>query len=687
MQSSSYIKGEWVSAQGGQTVCNPVTGEPVQQISSEGVDFAGSLAYARETVAPRLRALTFHQRALQLKELAKTLMAEKERFYTLSTATGATRTDSWVDIDGGIGTLFTYASKGRREMPNATFALDGNPEPMSRHGTFIGQHIHTPLEGAAIQINAFNFPCWGMLEKFGASYLAGVPAIVKPAPQTAFVTEDIVRVIVDSELLEPGALQLISGSPGDLLDHVTCQDVVTFTGSAETGRKLKQHPAIVDNATRFTMEADSLNMLVLGPDAGPDTPEFKLAVKEVMREMTVKAGQKCTAIRRVIVPRTQQEAFINALSEKLDKVVVGNPETEGVTMGALVSHDQLAEVRRRIADLKFAGARIVYGDPDHCEVTGADAETGAFIAPVLLASDKPFENPELHSIEAFGPVATVMPYGDTDEAIALARLGGGSLVGSLVTYDHDFARAVVMGCAPYHGRLLVLDRDCSKESTGHGSPMPMLVHGGPGRAGGGEELGGMRAVFHYMQRSALQGSPNMLTQILDHWLPGSERRTTDTHPFQKHFDELEIGDAILTEAREITLDDIEHFAHFTGDTFYAHMDEKAARDNPFFDGRVAHGYYIISLAAGLFVEPNPGPVLANYGVDNLRFMAPSYPGDAVKVALTCKSKTKRENTDYGEVRWDATVTNQNDEVVAQYDVLTMVATTAWTPEKEQSGAA
>jgi oxepin-CoA hydrolase/3-oxo-5,6-dehydrosuberyl-CoA semialdehyde dehydrogenase len=602
-------------------------------------------------------------------------------------ATGATRTDCWVDVDGGIGALFTYASKGRRELPNACFALDGNPEPMSRHGSFIGHHIQVPLEGAAIHINAFNFPCWGLLEKFAANYLAGLPAIVKPATQTAFVTEDLVRAIVDSGVIETGALQLISGGVGDLLDHVTCQDVVTFTGSAATGRKLKQHPAIIANATRFSMEADSLNMLVLGPDAGPDSEEFKLAIKETLREIIAKAGQKCTAIRRVIVPRAHQQAFIDTLSEKLTKVVVGHPETEGVTMGALASRDQVAEVRQRIADLQAAGARIVHGDPAHCQVSGADAETGAFIGPVLLATDAPFADPELHTIEAFGPVATVMPYDNTNEAIELARLGGGSLVGSVVTHDQDFARALVMGCAPYHGRLLVLDRDCAKESTGHGSPLPMLVHGGPGRAGGGEELGGMRAVFHYMQRTALQGSPDMLSGVMDHWLPGSERHATQTHPFQKHFDELEIGDAVLSESRKITLDDIEHFADFTGDTFYAHMNEEAARANPFFDGRVAHGYYIVSLAAGLFVESNPGPVLANYGIDDLRFMTPSYPGDELKVALTCKAKTKRENTEYGEVRWDATVTNQNDEVVAQYDVLTLVATTAWRPEEDVTTAA
>lgn len=686
MQSSSYVQGEWVTSKGGQTISNAVTGEPVARISSEGIDFSGMLDYARKTVSPRLRAYTFHQRALHLKELAQTLMADKERFYELSTATGATRTDSWVDIDGGIGTLFTYASKGRRELPNATFALDGQPEPMSRHGSFIGQHIHTPLEGVAIHINAFNFPCWGMLEKFAANYLAGMPAIVKPASQTAFLTEAIVRSIVDSGLIEPGSLQLISGSPSDLLDHVTCQDVVTFTGSAATGQKLKQHPAIIANATRFTMEADSLNMLVLGPDATPEEPEFKLAVKETMREMTVKAGQKCTAIRRIIVPRSQYQVFIDTLSEKLDKVVVGHPEAEGVTMGALSSRDQVDEVRSRIQDLQDAGAHIVYGTPDHCEVTGADDKTGAFISPVLLACEDSLNHPDLHTIEAFGPVATVVPYDSTDEAITLARMGGGSLVGSIVSHNNDFVQKMIMGCAPFHGRLLVLDRDCAKESTGHGSPMPMLVHGGPGRAGGGEELGGMRAVFHYMQRSAVQGSPTMLSQALNHWLPGSERRQTETHPFQKHFDELEIGDTVLTESRTITLEDIEHFAHFSGDMFYAHMDEEAARANPFFDGRVAHGYYIVSLAAGLFVEPNPGPVLANYGLDNLRFMTPTYPGDVLKVALTCKQKVKRENVEYGEVRWDATVTNQDDEVVAQYDVLTMVATTAWAPEDDESAA-
>lgn len=680
MQSKSYVQGRWVEGHGGKTVLNAITGEPVAQVSSDGVDFAGMLRYAREQVGPKLRALTFHQRAAQLKNLGKVLMEQKERFYALSAATGATRTDSWVDIDGGIGTLFTYASKGKRELPNSTFVLDGGAEAMSRKGTFIGQHICTPLEGVAIHINAFNFPCWGMLEKFGANYLAGLPAIVKPATQTAYVTEDIVRAIVESGCIQEGALQLISGSVGDLLDHVTCQDVVTFTGSGATGLKLKQHPAIVRNATRFSMEADSLNFLALGPDAGPDTPEFALAVKEVVREMTVKAGQKCTAIRRAIVPRTLQQAFTDALAKELDKVVVGNPVTEGVTMGALASRDQVAEVRERVAELQTAGATIAYGDPNRCNVKGADADTGAFFAPLVLASSDPFANVRLHAIEAFGPVSTVIPYDSTDEAVALAHLGNGSLVGSVVTHDRAFARDMALGCAPFHGRLLVLDRDCAKESTGHGAPLPMLVHGGPGRAGGGEELGGVRSVFHYLQRTALQGSPDMLAAIVNYWLPGAERHTSDRHPFRKNFDELEIGDTLVTQSRTVTLDDIEHFAHFTGDTFYAHMDEAAAKANPFFGGRVAHGYYIVSIAAGLFVDPAPGPVLANYGIDSLRFLTPARPGDALKVTLTCKQKSKRESAEYGEVRWDTTVTNQEDKVVAQYDVLTLVATAAWKPK-------
>ncbi len=685
MKIQSYAKGEWIAGGHGKTVQNAVTGEPVAQVSSDGVDFAGMLDYGRRA-GGALRELTFHQRALHLKAMAQFLMERKEEFYALSTATGATRTDSWVDIDGGIGTLFSYASKGRRELPNATFHIDGAAEPLSRHGSFIGQHIHTPLEGVAIHINAFNFPCWGMLEKLAATYLAGMPSIVKPATQTAYLTELIARRMIESGILAEGALQLICGGVGDLLDHVNCQDVVTFTGSAETGRKLRQHPAIVNNAVRFTMEADSLNFAALGPDAAPDTPEFDLCVKEVAREMTVKAGQKCTAIRRVLAPAEYMDAFVDALGARLDKVTIGHPDSEGVKMGALSSLGQREEVRARIQDLA-AGARYVYGDPENCTVVDADAEQGAFFGPVLMRCDAPLDHPELHGIEAFGPVATVMPYRSTDEAVTLARMGGGSLVGSVMTYDRDFARDMALGCAPFHGRLLFLDRDCGKESTGHGSPVPGLVHGGPGRAGGGEELGGMRAVFHYMQRSALQGSPSMLGQIIERWLPGAPRVESDVHPFRKHFDELEPGDTILTRAREITLDDIEHFAEFTGDTFYAHMDEEAAKANPFFEGRVAHGYYIVSVAAGLFVEPNPGPVLANYGVDNLRFMAPAYPGDSLKVALSCKEKSKRENTEYGEVRWDATVTNQDEAVVAQYDVLTMVATTAWQPESQDTAAA
>lgn len=634
------------------------------------------LDHGRRVGGPALRRLTFHQRALLLKALAQHLTERKEEFYVLSSATGATRTDSWVDIDGGIGTLFAYSGKGRRELPNATFHIDGAPERLSRGGHFIGQHVCTPLEGVAVHINAFNFPCWNMLEKVSSALLAGMPCVVKPASQTAYLTELVFRRMIESDILPPGALQLICGGVGDLMDHLTGQDVVTFTGSAATGQRLRSHPAVVANAVRFSMEADSLNCAVLGPDATPDTPEFDAYVREVVREMTVKAGQKCTAIRRALVPSSLVEPVIAALRERLArKVVVGDPAVEGVTMGALASLDQRREVRERIAELESSAERV-HGDPQHVEAVGADAEMGAFMSPVLLYCDKPRECEAVHRVEAFGPVATVMPYESTEDAILLARRGEGSLVGSVFTHDADFARAWVMGSAPLHGRILILNRDCARESTGHGSPLPALVHGGPGRAGGGEELGGVRSVFHFMQRTALQGSPDMLMALTGQWMTGAARREADGHPFRKHFEALEPGDCVLTDSRTVTLADIEHFARFTGDTFYAHMDEAAAQANPFFGGRVAHGYLIVSFAAGLFVEPSPGPVLANYGVDNLRFMAQVKPGDSLKVALTCKQKTARENAGYGEVRWDCTVTNQDDQVVAQYDVLTLVAKAA-----------
>jgi oxepin-CoA hydrolase/3-oxo-5,6-dehydrosuberyl-CoA semialdehyde dehydrogenase len=672
MRLESFAAGRWVPGSGRPVVlAHAVTGEPVAEVDATGLDVAAMLHHARTVGGPALRRLTFHQRALMLKALAGYLMERKEEFYELSKATGATRTDAWIDVEGGIGTLFAYASKGRRELPNATFHPDGAPEILSRGGSFVGQHIRVPLEGAAVHINAFNFPAWGMLEKIAPTLLAGMPAIVKPASQTAYVAEAMVRRIVESGILPEGALQLICGAVGDLFEHLTGQDVVTFTGSAQTGRGLRAHPKVIEDSVRFTMEADSLNFSLLGPDAVPGSPEFDLFVKEVLREMTVKAGQKCTAIRRAFVPHAQLAAVADALSSCLARTVVGDPADERVRMGPLASLTQREEVCARVAELAEV-ATIVAGSPDRVEVVGADPGRGAFIAPILLRCDDPHGSPPVHECEAFGPVATLMPYDGAEDAIALAKRAEGSLVGSLFTADPVFAREVVLGTAAHQGRLLTVDRDCAKESTGHGSPLPALVHGGPGRAGGGEELGGIRAVMHYMQRTALQGSPAMLTAVTGTWLPGAERRASAVHPFRKHFEELEIGDSVLTGGRTVTLEDIEHFAHFTGDTFYAHMDEAAARANPFFDGRVAHGYFVVSLAAGLFVDPDPGPVLANYGVDSLRFLTPVYPGDALRVALTCKQKTARETENYGEVRWDCTVTNQEGRVCAQYDVLTLV---------------
>ena len=674
----SYLAGRWVRGAGkGATLLNAATGAPVARIDSSGVDFAAALAYGRETVGPKLRRLSFHERAAMLKALGQKLMELKEEFYALSLATGATRADGWIDIEGGIGTLLSYASKARRELPNTRVLTDGEVEPLSKDNSFSAQHILTPLEGVAIHINAFNFPVWGMLEKVAPTLIAGVPTIVKPASQTAYLTELVVRRIVESGILPEGAIQLIAGSVGDLLDYVTGQDVVTFTGSAWTGRKLRGHPAVVENSVRFTMEADSLNAAILGPDAGPGTPEFDLFVKEVAREMTVKAGQKCTAIRRAIAPRAFADALVTALGERLAKVPVGDPAQESVRMGPLASLDQRQEVRDRIRELA-AEAEIVAGDPDRVAIVSGDAERGAFLNPVLLYSAAPLRANAIHDVEAFGPVATVMAYDDLGEAIALARRGKGSLVASLFTDDKAVAEETVLGLAPFHGRVLIGNRLSAKSSTGHGSPLPALVHGGPGRAGGGEEMGGMRGVKHYLQRTAVQGTPRLLAAVTGRWLEGADTQADGVHPFRKPLAELRIGDQLVTATREVTLDDIEHFANFTGDIFYAHMDEAAAKANPFFDGRVAHGYLIVSFAAGLFVDPAPGPVLANYGVDNLRFLTPVYPGDVLGVRLTCKEINPRSGAEHGEVRWDCRVTKQDGALVAQYDVLTMVAKT-WPP--------
>lgn len=674
-QLESYIGGQWVRG-AGQAVplLDASTGQPVALIDASGIDFAESLAHGRSKGGPALRKMSFHERALMLKALGQKLMEGKDEFYALSTATGATRTDSWIDIEGGIGTLLSYASKGRRELPNSRVLVDGEVEQLSRDGTFSAQHVMSPLEGVAIHINAFNFPCWGMLEKLAPTILAGMPAIIKPASQTAYLTELMVRRIVETGILPEGTLQLISGSVGDLLDHVDCQDVVTFTGSATTGRKLRTHPVIVENSVRFTMEADSLNAAILGTDAVAGTDEFDLFVKEVAREMTAKAGQKCTAIRRVIAPRGSVEALIKALSERLAKVALGNPADEAVKMGPLASLAQRDEVRARIADLR-ADAETVAGDPDRPSIISGDATAGAFLNPVLLYCDRPGSASAVHDVEAFGPVSTIIPYDTIDEAAELARRGKGSLVASVFTNDAAFAREAVVALGPWHGRIMIGNRVSAKSSTGHGSPLPVLVHGGPGRAGGGEELGGMRSVKHYMQRTAVQAAPWLLSEVTGRWMAGAITRNDTVHPFRKSLAELEIGDQLITATRTVTLDDIEHFATFTGDTFYAHMDEEAARANPFFDGRVAHGYLIVSFAAGLFVDPAPGPVLANYGVDSLRFLTPVNPGDTLGVTLTCKQINPRETEDYGEVRWDCTVTNQEAQVVAQYDVLTMVAKT------------
>ncbi len=673
MQLESFIAGRWQAGSGTPVALrDATTGEVIASASSDGLDVSMSLTHAREVGGANLRRLTFHDRAALLKALAKHLTDGKEELYTLSYATGATKSDSWIDIDGGIATLFVYASKGMRELPDAHVYIDGATESLSKSGGFVGQHICVPLEGAAVHINAFNFPVWGMLEKLAPTFLAGVPAIVKPATATAYLTELAVRRIVESGILPEGALQLICGSVGDLFDHLTCQDAVAFTGSASTARKLRTHAAVIDHSVRFTAETDSLNSCVLGPDAAPGTPEFDLFVREVAREMTVKAGQKCTAIRKAIVPAAIAADVVAALKAALGKVVVGNPRQEQVRMGPLASLAQRREVLGQLAKLERE-AEIVCGNGAQLELADADADRGAFVAPTLLYCKEPARAAAIHEIEAFGPVCTVLPYEGLDSAIALARRGAGSLVGSVFTGDDTVAARLVLGLAPFHGRLLVVNRHCAKESTGHGSPLPHLVHGGPGRAGGGEEMGGIRGVLHYMQRTAVQGTPDVLTAVTGRWIKGSRERDPGVHPFRIPFGALVIGDTFNSGEREVTLEDIERFAHLSGDHFYAHMDEAAARRNPIFGGRVAHGYFLIAAAAGLFVDPPLGPVLANYGIDSLRFTKPVKPGDHIKVRITCKEKSLRAGQGYGEVRWDALITNRDGDTVATYDVLTMVS--------------
>lgn len=668
--------GEWAAGAGKPVeLFHAVTGEKVAEAGSEGIDFKGMLEYGRSTGGPALRKLTFHERAALLKQMAKYLMERKDLFYAASAASGATKADCWIDVDGGIGTFFAYSSKGRREFPNETFYMEGAVEGLSKDGSFVARHICVPMEGIAVHINAFNFPCWGMLEKLAPTFLAGMPAIVKPATVTSYVTESMVRAMIESRILPEGALQLIVGGVGDLLDYLDFQDVVAFTGSASTAQKLKSNPVILENSIRFNVEADSLNFSMLGPDSPPGSEEFDIFIKEVAREMTAKAGQKCTAIRRTLVPKAMAEDVINALSRRLEGVKIGDPSIEGVKMGPLAGRTQVGEVQRNLDTLLGATERV-YGNPASFDVVGADRDRGAFFPTTLLYCDDPHSVEEPHSVEAFGPVNTVMPYDSIEDAIHLAKLGRGSLVGSLVTADDSIARDVVLGVAAYHGRLMLLNRFSSKASTGHGSPLPQLVHGGPGRAGGGEEMGGVRGALHYMQRSAIQASPETLTRVSREWVKGADEKTDSVHPFRKSFDELQIGETLTTGTRTVTETDVASFAEISGDYFYAHMDEDAARASPIFGARVAHGYFVISAAAGLFVDPAPGPVLANYGLESLRFLKPVYIGDTIRVRLTCKQKTAKDTPEggvpQGVVAWDVEVTNQAQEPVAVYTILTLV---------------
>ncbi|MBV8044909.1 phenylacetic acid degradation bifunctional protein PaaZ [Pluralibacter sp.] len=671
-QLASYLSGAWQNGRGhARTIHHAISNEALWEVTSDGLDMAQARRYAIDHGGRALQAMTFVERAAMLKAVAKYLLEHKETFYALSAQTGATRADSWVDIEGGIGTLFTYAGLGARELPDDTLWPEDELIPLSKGGGFAARHVLTSKSGVAVHINAFNFPCWGMLEKLAPTWLAGMPAIVKPATASAQVAQAMVKAIVDSGLVPDGALSLICGGAGSLLDHLDFQDVVTFTGSAQTGQSLRVHPNLVANSIPFTMEADSLNCCVLGDDVTPEQPEFALFIREVVREMTAKAGQKCTAIRRIIVPQTQVQAVSDALVARLQAVRVGDPAQDGVKMGALINHEQRADVQEKVNALIEAGCEIRLGGVADLQAAGA------FFPPTLLFCPQPDETPAAHAIEAFGPVATLMAYQHREHALQLARAGQGSLAGTLVTADGALARAFILGAARAHGRIQVLNEESSKESTGHGSPLPQLLHGGPGRAGGGEELGGLRAVKHYLQRTAVQGSPTMLASIGKQWVRGAKVQEDRIHPFRKYFEELQPGDSLLTPRRTMTEADIVNFACLSGDHFYAHMDKIAAADS-IFGERVVHGYFVISAAAGLFVDAGVGPVIANYGMENLRFIEPVKPGDTLQVRLTCKRKTtKRQKTaeekPTGVVEWAVEVFNQHQQAVALYSILTLVA--------------
>lgn len=682
----NYINGNWITGEGeGQTLYNAVTGESIGAATTKGLDFKAITDYARTVGNPALRKMTFHARGNMLKALAIHLRNHLELFYKISYQTGATKADSWVDIEGGIGNLFANASL-RRKFPDEVFCIDGESHNLSKNNTFMGTHILVPKEGVAIHINAFNFPVWGMLEKIAVNLLAGMPCIVKPATVTSYLTEAVVKEIIASKILPEGSLQLICGSAGDLLDHVTSQDVVTFTGSASTGLMLKKTAAILENNVPFNMEADSLNCIVMGEDVQPGMPEWDIFVKEIRKEMTLKAGQRCTGIRRIFVPQNKMEDVWKSIATSLSQTAIGNPLNSTVRMGSLAGQTQRNEVKEQIQKL-LASSQIVYGSLDSVSVIDADGEKGAFMSPVLLMNENPFAAKEAHEVEAFGPVSTIMPYKNLEEAIVLSKLGKGSLVSTIVTADYKQAKEYVVGAASHHGRILVLNNECAKESTGHGSPLPLLVHGGPGRAGGGEEMGGLRGVKHYLQRTALQGSPTTITAITNVYQPNAIGKKTDKHPFKKYFEELQIGEQIITEKRIITSDDIDKFADLSGDHFYAHI-KTTDFTGTMFEQQVAHGYFIMSLAAGLFVDSyDKNPVLLNYGIDELRFTKPVYPGAEVYIRFTCKEKLpndkriiekpedfkRGDDIDKGIVKWLVEFLDETDEITGVATILTMVA--------------
>ncbi len=682
----NYITGHWITGDGeGQTLYNAVTGDAIGAASTKGLDFASITNYARTVGNPALRKMTFHERGNMLKALALHLRNHLEKFYIISYQTGATKADSWVDIEGGIGNLFANASL-RRKFPDEVFCIDGESHNLSKNNTFMGTHILVPKEGVAIHINAFNFPVWGMLEKIAVNLLAGMPAIVKPATVTSYLTEAVVKEIIASKILPEGALQLICGSAGSLLEHVTSQDVITFTGSASTGLMLRSQLKILSENVPFTMEADSLNCIVLGEDVEPNMPEWDIFVKEVRKEMTLKAGQRCTGIRRIFVPENKMEDLWKAISSSLAQTIIGNPLNEKVRMGSLAGETQRTEVREQVQKL-LASSQIVYGSLDSVEVIDADANKGAFLSPILLKNELPWASAQVHEVEAFGPVSTIMPYKTTDEAIELSKLGKGSLCSSIITADDKIAKQYVIGAATHHGRILVLNNECAKESTGHGSPLPLLVHGGPGRAGGGEEMGGLRGVKHYLQRTAIQGSPTTITAITNVYQPNAKGKDPGKHPFKKYFEELQVGDQIVTEKRIISSEDIGRFADLSGDHFYAHI-KTTDFTGTMFEQQVAHGYFIMSIAAGLFVDGyEKNPVLLNYGIDELRFTKPVYPGAEVYIRFTCKEKLpndkrivenpedfkRGDDIEKGIVKWLVEFFDETNEITGAATILTMVA--------------